>query len=58
MQLRYEEAFGLTPAARMALKASGTHAALDLAAVMAAEPEEGDEVPAGVAKPKGGNDGT
>ena len=46
------------PGPHMALKASGTHAALDLAAVMAAEPEEGDEVPAGVPKPKAGNDGT
>jgi hypothetical protein len=45
VQLAYENALGLTPASRMALKASGTGAALDLVAAMAAEStEDGVEV--------------
>jgi hypothetical protein len=48
VQLSYERELGMTPAARMAIKASGTRAALDLVAAMA-KPEEtevdvGDEV--------------
>src|SRR5208282_1777611 len=35
VQLSYERELGMTPAARMAIKASGTKAALDLAAAMA-----------------------
>ena len=34
-QLAYERELGMTPAARMAIKANGTRAALDLAAAMA-----------------------
>jgi hypothetical protein len=34
-QLAYERELGMTPAARMALKANGTRAALDLAAALA-----------------------
>lgn len=35
VQLSYERELGMTPAARMAIKASGTRAALDLVAMMA-----------------------
>jgi hypothetical protein len=35
VQLSYERELGMTPAARMAMKASGTRAALDLVAAMA-----------------------
>ena len=35
VQLSYERELGMTPAARMTIKASGTKAALDLAAAMA-----------------------
>ncbi|MGD0076542.1 MAG: hypothetical protein ABSD31_19750 [Candidatus Binataceae bacterium] len=44
-QLAYERELGMTPAARMAIKANGTRAALDLAAAMAAEEVEGDGDP-------------
>lgn len=43
-KLAYERELGMTPVARMALKTSSTHMALDLAAVMAQEPDEGEEV--------------
>ena len=39
VQLSYERDLGMTPAARMAMKANGTRAALDLVAAMA-KPEE------------------
>jgi hypothetical protein len=42
-QAVYAAALGMTPAARMAIKASGTRAALDLAAAMAAEDTEVEE---------------
>jgi len=45
-QATWSRELGMTPAARMNLKASGTHAALDLAAVMAQEPEGGEAVQA------------
>ena len=50
-QLAYERELGMTPASRMAMKASGTHAALDIASLMAQEPDEAEVVPAD--KPKG-----
>jgi hypothetical protein len=40
VQLSYEKELGMTPAARMAIKASGTRAALDLVAMMAKSAEE------------------
>ena len=49
-QLAYERELGMTPASRMAMKASGTHAALDIASLMAQEPDEAEVVPD---KPKG-----
>lgn len=41
LQLAYERDLGMTPAARTAMKASGTRAALDLVAAMA-KPEEAE----------------
>jgi hypothetical protein len=38
--LMHARELGLTPAARMAIKANGTKAALDIAAAMAAEPDD------------------
>ena len=48
-QLRQTQAIwsrelGMTPASRMAMKASGTHAALDIASLMAQEPDEAEVV--------------
>lgn len=40
VQLSYERELGMTPAARMAIKASGTRAALDLVAMIAKSAEE------------------
>lgn len=45
-KLTYEHELGMTPVARMALKASGTHAALDLAAIMAQAGDDQDPAPA------------
>jgi hypothetical protein len=42
-QLAYARELGMTPAARMAIKANGTNAALDLAAAMAAGDAEAEE---------------
>jgi hypothetical protein len=42
-QLAYARELGMTPAARMAIKANGTKAALDLAAAMAAGDTEAEE---------------
>jgi phage terminase small subunit len=43
-QLQFERELGMTPAARMAIKANGTRAALDLAAQLATQPsDESDE---------------
>ena len=41
-QLAYERELGMTPAARMALKANGTRAALDLAAALARDDGRAD----------------
>jgi len=38
-QLQFARELGMTPAARLAIKANGTRAALDLAAALASEPE-------------------
>ena len=46
-QLQFERELGMTPAARMSIKANGTRAALDLAAQLATAPcDESDEQPA------------
>jgi hypothetical protein len=42
-QLAYERELGMTPAARMAIKASGTRAAFDLAAAMVRTKVEGSD---------------
>jgi hypothetical protein len=42
-QLLYEKELGMTPAARMAIKASGTRAAFDLAAAMVRTADEGSD---------------
>lgn len=42
-QLAYERELGLTPAAKVAIKASGTRAALDLVAMMAKAEGEGTD---------------
>ncbi len=42
-QLSYERELGMTPAARMAIKANGTRAAVDLAAAMAAVGSDSNE---------------
>jgi hypothetical protein len=44
VQLSYERELGMTPAARMVIKASGTKAAVDLAAAMADSRDPGEEV--------------
>ena len=41
-QLAFARELGMTPAARMALKTSGTRAAFDLAAAMAQDPEDAE----------------
>jgi hypothetical protein len=41
-QLAYERELGMTPAARMAIKANGTRAALDLAAALAQDDRKAD----------------
>ena len=41
-QLAYERELGMTPAARMALKANGTRAALDLAAALVQDDRKAD----------------
>lgn len=42
-QLAYERELGMTPAARVAIKASGTRAALDLVAMMSSDEKEGTD---------------
>ena len=41
-QLQFEKELGMTPAARMAIKANGTRAALDLAAAMTSVKDDAD----------------
>jgi len=43
VQLAYERELGMTPAARVAIKANGTKAALDIAAALARNDGETDD---------------